>query len=140
MGTKVVRYIDFDAAHRVLGHEGKCAHLHGHRYRVGFTITGDTNSIGMVIDFGYIKEAWGDLLMRTADHGVILSADDVTLGAAIFSADPACKIWEIPYPATAEGIAHALWDILHVDSILKGAKLTAVEVWETPNCMGGYYA
>ena len=26
------RRIEFDAAHRVMGHEGKCKHLHGHRY------------------------------------------------------------------------------------------------------------
>jgi 6-pyruvoyltetrahydropterin/6-carboxytetrahydropterin synthase len=30
------RYHDISCGHRVVGHEGKCRHLHGHNYRIHF--------------------------------------------------------------------------------------------------------
>lgn len=32
------RYHDISVGHRVHGHESKCAHLHGHNYRIHFTV------------------------------------------------------------------------------------------------------
>jgi 6-pyruvoyltetrahydropterin/6-carboxytetrahydropterin synthase len=32
------RYHDISCGHRVYGHESKCAHLHGHNYRVHFDL------------------------------------------------------------------------------------------------------
>jgi len=51
------RYHDFSAGHKVTGHENKCAHLHGHNYRVHFTIRSEAgvDKIGRVLDFASIK-------------------------------------------------------------------------------------
>lgn len=35
----IQRYHDISCGHRVAGHESKCAHLHGHNYRITFTCT-----------------------------------------------------------------------------------------------------
>ena len=45
MMHKVHRYHDICAGHRVVGHEGKCQHLHGHNYRVHFTCIVDQDKL-----------------------------------------------------------------------------------------------
>jgi len=49
--------VRFSAAHRIEGHAGRCAQLHGHNYRVVVTVAGrELDEQGMVIDFGTLKE------------------------------------------------------------------------------------
>jgi 6-pyruvoyltetrahydropterin/6-carboxytetrahydropterin synthase len=63
----------FEAAHRLHNHGGKCAHLHGHSYRVIVTVTGlikpadGAPDEGMVMDFSDVKEQWG-LIEGFLDH------------------------------------------------------------------------
>ena len=50
----------FDAAHRIRGHAGKCAYLHGHTYHLEVTVTAETlDPIGMVMDFDDLREEIG---------------------------------------------------------------------------------
>lgn len=50
---KAHRYHDFCAGHRVVGHENKCRHLHGHNYRVTFYCESqELDGVGRVVDFG----------------------------------------------------------------------------------------
>ncbi|MFD1066130.1 6-carboxytetrahydropterin synthase QueD [Oceanobacillus locisalsi] len=58
----------FDAAHHLHCYEGKCKNLHGHTYQVVFGISGFVDEIGMVIDFGDIKEIWKDKIEVFLDH------------------------------------------------------------------------
>ena len=68
------RYHDFSAGHKVTGHEDKCAHLHGHNYRVHFTIQSieGVDAIGRVLDFGAIKTRLCDWLEREWDHRFLI--------------------------------------------------------------------
>ena len=52
---------EFDSAHFLSGYEGKCANIHGHRWRVIVEVQSEELHIGgqldgMVIDFGDIKK------------------------------------------------------------------------------------
>jgi 6-pyruvoyltetrahydropterin/6-carboxytetrahydropterin synthase len=58
----------FDAAHHLHCYEGKCKNLHGHTYKVIFGISGFTDEIGLVIDFGDIKEIWKQEIEIHLDH------------------------------------------------------------------------
>jgi 6-pyruvoyltetrahydropterin/6-carboxytetrahydropterin synthase len=53
---RVRRRFEFEAAHHLPGHPGKCRELHGHSYRLIVTMERaiDDRS-GMVIDFGDLK-------------------------------------------------------------------------------------
>src|SRR5690606_40371968 len=52
------RYHDISCGHRVVGHEGKCRFLHGHNYRIHFTVAADQlDEIGRVVDFSVIKRS-----------------------------------------------------------------------------------
>lgn len=134
----IERELQFDAAHRVLGHEGKCAHLHGHRYRVIFVLASqDLDKVGRVVDFGFLKERWGEKIDKEYDHGVILSEDDVLCNVLPIH-DRGMKLAKIQCPATAEGIAKHLFYTFSSD-VPKGVELRQVKVYETPNCMGAYY-
>jgi 6-pyruvoyltetrahydropterin/6-carboxytetrahydropterin synthase len=69
---------EFDAAHRLLNHESKCANLHGHRYAVELELllTGTLDKAGRIMDFGDVKRVFGGWLDSYLDHGTILNELD----------------------------------------------------------------
>lgn len=72
-----VRKIEFDAGHRVLKHESKCRHVHGHRYVLEITaVAAELDDVGRAIDFGKIKEVCGGWVDTHLDHGYIAHPDD----------------------------------------------------------------
>lgn len=64
----VSKEFTFDAAHHLHCYDGKCKNLHGHTYKVIFGISGFVNEIGLVIDFGDIKEIWKNDIEIHLDH------------------------------------------------------------------------
>ncbi|MFG6149739.1 6-carboxytetrahydropterin synthase QueD [Halobacillus sp. B23F22_1] len=64
----VSKEFTFDAAHHLHCYEGKCKNLHGHTYKVVFGISGYTDEIGLVIDFGDIKTIWKEQIEIHLDH------------------------------------------------------------------------
>lgn len=47
---------NFDSAHCIVGHKGKCANVHGHTWRVKFKINMKVPVEEISIDFGDLKE------------------------------------------------------------------------------------
>ncbi|RHW35868.1 6-carboxytetrahydropterin synthase QueD [Lysinibacillus yapensis] len=64
----VSKEFTFDAAHHLHAYEGKCKNLHGHTYRAVLGISGYTDELGLVIDFGEIKEIWKQQIEIYLDH------------------------------------------------------------------------
>ncbi|MFC4559051.1 6-carboxytetrahydropterin synthase QueD [Virgibacillus kekensis] len=64
----VSKEFTFDAAHHLHCYEGKCKNLHGHTYKVIFGISGHVNDIGIVMDFGNIKQIWKEQIEVHLDH------------------------------------------------------------------------
>lgn len=61
-----------DTAHRLVGHEGKCARLHGHTYNWRVRVLAvELLPIGFVADFGTIKAA-----LNEWDHRCLLWQED----------------------------------------------------------------
>lgn len=59
---------NFSSAHQLRGYKGKCENLHGHNYKVEIFARGpELNNIGLLIDFGDLKEA-ADEIVRYLDH------------------------------------------------------------------------
>jgi len=134
------RRIQFCAGHRVHGHEGKCAHLHGHNYVALITakVRGSRgpdglDALGRVIDFGILKERVGGWIDDHWDHGMILWRGDK---AAHLACEPLHgKVYCHPTNPTAENMAgHLLFDIcprLFADTRIS---ITKIVLWETENC------
>jgi len=65
--------------HTVTGDGGKCANLHGHRYRFHFKVAADRNkldALGMVVDFSVIKDTLCRWLDQTWDHKFMVWRED----------------------------------------------------------------
>ena len=71
------RYHDISVGHRVHGHESKCAHLHGHNYRIHFEVVApQLDKVGRVLDFSVIKSQLCEWLERNWDHKFLMWVDD----------------------------------------------------------------
>lgn len=66
---KVRRRFDFEAAHRLPGHPGKCRDLHGHSYVLTVTVERPIDpASGMAIDFGDLKRVVSREVVDLLDH------------------------------------------------------------------------
>jgi len=109
---RCTKTISFDAAHRIIGHEGRCKYLHGHRYDCQVTFVSERlNEMGMVIDFGHIKDKLGKWINENFDHNLILSKNDVQLIDSLKD-NLDQRIYIMDKTPTAENMAlHILHDI-----------------------------
>jgi len=135
MSITVMRKVHFCAGHRLLGHEGKCANLHGHNYLVEFHVTGnEIDELGRVVDFADIKKLFKGWIDDHWDHGFILWDSDTNAIDAIEQVRPN-KIYRLPYNPTAENIARYLLTQIgpKLISTIRGYDLvlSKVVVWES---------
>lgn len=133
---KASRYHDFSAGHRVFGHESKCAHLHGHNYRVHFDVemnTGALDAIGRVVDFSVIKDTLCQWLEIHWDHQMLIWINDPWLEA--LQAIDKKGIEVVSFNPTAENMAHHLVTTI-APHLLAGSGLVLVKctVEETRKC------
>lgn len=66
----VTKLFEFEAAHQLPNHKGKCKNLHGHSYKLEVEVASDTgvNASGMIMDFGDLKKLVGGLIESKLDH------------------------------------------------------------------------
>ena len=130
------RKIQFCAGHRVMGHENKCAHLHGHNYEIHLTARASSlDGIGRVIDFSVLKNVVGGWVENEWDHGFLLFKDDLEAIKAIEGfMDGRQKLYVMPVNPTAENIATYLMNMGNQLLAEHYVQLTEVTVWETANC------
>jgi 6-pyruvoyltetrahydropterin/6-carboxytetrahydropterin synthase len=144
--TTATRRIEWDAAHRVMRHESKCATLHGHRYAALITVRAEQlDRVDRVVDFGVVKSLVGRWVDDNLDHTTILNSRDEAMIAAFEIAHLAShhrKPFLVAGEPTAETLAallaeraQALLDE-YVDENPGHARLFVerVRVFETPNC------
>jgi len=137
--TTCTRRLEFDAAHRVLRHESKCAHLHGHRYAIEVTCDADKlDDVGRVVDFGEIKAKLGAWIDAHLDHGTLVNGEDDDLLGWLIEHDQKRRIFLGPddrgIEPTAENIADLILRIGQQLLERDGLRVVQVRVWETPNC------
>lgn len=169
---QIVREIGIDAGHRVPLHGSKCRNLHGHRYRIEAHCSGDLvdsgEQTGMVMDFGFLKEAMMRVIDHYCDHGLILCAADPMLPALLpplglnsgstelhtslrtksywssleseLTPLEGTKLYVLEHTPTAEVLA-AHWFARLKSYVEKTQGFDLVErlrVWETPHCHATY--
>ena len=130
-----VRKIGFDAGHRVVNHESKCANWHGHRYTAEIYACSDgLDEIGRVIDFSVIKELVGGWIDKQWDHNLIMFKDDPDF-AKVAQLEGPKKPFILPVNPTAENMAAYLIDEV-IPKLLVGTGVIVpkIRLWETPNC------
>lgn len=65
---RICKRFSFDAAHHLPKHLGKCKNMHGHRYFLEITLSGEINEEGMLIDFGELKKIVNEEVIDKYDH------------------------------------------------------------------------
>lgn len=99
MSYTVIRSHEICAGHRVVGHESKCRHLHGHNYKFHFKVApkpetipgiapasmatkpGKLDSVGRVIDFSVVKTTLCQWLENNWDHRFLHWREDDLIGS-----------------------------------------------------------
>jgi len=128
------RRLEFDAAHRVMEHESKCKHLHGHRYALEASFASEKlDALGRVVDFGVIKEKLGAWVDEHWDHTTILHEKDRPLGEKIAS-ETGQSIFYLKNNPTAENMAAYILELCKTLFKDCGVKCVGIKLWETPNC------
>lgn len=132
------RYHDISCGHRVYGHESKCAHLHGHNYRVHFTVGADRlDRVGRVLDFSVIKSRLCMWLEEHWDHKFLVWDQDPWRDA-LAALDPTGTVY-VPFNPTAENMAAWLVDTLGPIALEgTGCTLLHCRVEETAKCAAEY--
>lgn len=134
----VTRYHDISMGHRVVGHEGKCRHLHGHNYRIHFVCSApEVDGLGRIIDFSEIKTRLCAWLELHWDHRTLIWEADPWLPA--LQAVEEESIVVVPFNPTAEAIAHYLVEQIAPCALSgSGVTLVACKVEETAKCSATY--
>ena len=134
--TKILasRYHDFSTGHRVYQHESKCAHLHGHNYRVHFTIQApQLDKIGRVLDFSVIKSLLCEWLEENWDHKFLVWEQDPWY-PILKKMDPDGTV-VVPFNPTAENTGVYLLEVVGPMRLRDTeAELVKVDIEETRKC------
>jgi 6-pyruvoyltetrahydropterin/6-carboxytetrahydropterin synthase len=139
---QVTRRLEFDAGHRIPDHLSQCRHLHGHRYAIEVTLSGEViqsegrSTNGMVMDFSEIKSLAKLHLVDAWDHAFLVFRGDVPV-VSFLSTLPDHKTVLLDVVPTAENlaaIAFARLDAVYLDHYGNDLRLERIRLYETPNC------
>ena len=110
----ITRQFEFEAAHKLPNHEGKCKNLHGHSYKLQITMSGSIQNFGpgagMIMDFGQLKKIVQVYVIESLDH---MYLNDIL---------------EVP---TAEELV--LWIVGRLTGVIVHPQLECVRLYETSN-------
>lgn len=126
MKTSIYKEVQIDTSHRLLHYQGKCANLHGHRWKIEVWMEGEPDpGTQIVIDYSLIKR-----VVNRYDHQIILNAEDPMV-PRIAEFHP---VITTPGDPTSELIASIIRDDLHKTCREMGinATVTKIRVWESP--------
>ncbi len=114
----ITRKLEFDAGHRISTHNSQCRHLHGHRYMIEITLSGNiiadegyAKEQGMVMDFAEVKRIAKSVLVDQWDHAFLVYSGDTVVLQFLQSIE-GHKTVVLDVQATAENLALIAFDIL----------------------------
>ena len=168
MGYTVIRSHEICAGHRVVGHESKCRHLHGHNYKFHFKVApkhecgkvvtrgkqveDGLDSVGRVIDFSVVKTTLCQWLEDNWDHKFLhWSRDNLIDALKIAASRPSCPLEHedhehflsslvaLPFNPTAENLAAYMVDVIGPQLLDQyGVELVECTIEETSKCHVNY--
>lgn len=139
---RITRRLEFDAGHRIPDHASQCRHLHGHRYALEVTLSGDIIKAdgvpvnGMVMDFADVKRIAKELVVDRWDHAFLVYRGDTRV-LDFLTSMPEHKTVVLDLVPTAENLAaeaFRLLDPAYRDTYGNHLRLERVRLYETPNC------
>ena len=138
---QIITRLEFDAGHRIPSHKSQCRNLHGHRYAIEITLSGDiiqkegVSENGMVMDFSDVKTIARRAVVDVWDHAFLVYKDDAVV-LDFLNSLPNHKTVIMNSVPTAENMAAEAFRILRAeyrDTYGNHLKLERVRLYETPN-------
>ncbi len=138
---QITTRLEFDAGHRIPCHKSQCRNLHGHRYAIEITLSGEiirqesSSDNGMVMDFSDVKAIARSAVVDVWDHAFLVYKDDTPVLDFLLTL-PDHKTVVLDCVPTAENLAAEAFRILkaeYKDTYGNHLKLERVRLYETPN-------
>jgi 6-pyruvoyltetrahydropterin/6-carboxytetrahydropterin synthase len=138
---QITTRLEFDAGHRIPDHKSQCRNLHGHRYAIEITLSGDiiqqehSSENGMVMDFSDVKRIARETVVDVWDHAFIVYQYDQPV-LDFLNSLPNHKTVVFPTIPTAENMASEAFRLLkaqYKDVYGNHLTLERVRLYETPN-------
>jgi 6-pyruvoyltetrahydropterin/6-carboxytetrahydropterin synthase len=138
---QITTRLEFDAGHRIPHHKSQCRNLHGHRYALEVTLSGDiitasdVSESGMVMDFSDVKKIARESVVDVWDHAFLVFKEDKVI-LDFLNSLPQHKTVIFPSVPTAENMAAEAFKILknqYKDTYGNHLTLERVRLYETPN-------
>jgi 6-pyruvoyltetrahydropterin/6-carboxytetrahydropterin synthase len=138
---QITTRLEFDAGHRIPSHKSQCRNLHGHRYAIEITLSGDIirqegiSDNGMVMDFSDVKAIARRAVVDVWDHAFLVYKGDAVV-LDFLNTLPDHKTVIMNTVPTAENMAAEAFRILrseYHDIYGNQLKLERVRLYETPN-------
>lgn len=143
---EITRRLEFDAGHRIPNHNSQCRHLHGHRYAIEVTLSGDVitteglSEQGMVMDYSEVKRIVKEVVVDAWDHAFLVYRNDTAV-LDFLNSLPNHRTVVLDVPPTAENLAMLAFRLLDAafrDTYQNHLKLVRVRLYETPNCWADF--
>ncbi len=126
MRTGIYKEVQIDTSHRLLHYQGKCANLHGHRWKVEVWMEGEPDpATKILIYYSMLKK-----IIDRYDHQIILNEEDPMVPRI----REFHEVITTPGDPTSELMAGIIRDDIHTFCRDEGirATVTKIRVWESP--------
>lgn len=141
---RLTKIFDFETAHALHNYDGLCRNIHGHSYKLHVTVSGtaledkESPKLGMLIDFGVLKQIVKKNIIDVFDHSLILSDEDkisdITKNSPLFK-----RIHLFNFQPTCEKMIVHFADILR-NKLPYGVCLHSLRLYETANSYAEWFA
>ena len=142
----VTKEFVWDCAHMLSNHEGLCANVHGHTYKMEVTVSRTSTDVlcvsgsneGMVIDFKQLKDMVKKVLVDRLDHAFITWGNGCEAEKDIAKTlhKHGMKTFYMATRPTAENMCQEFYLILATELRFGyqdlGIQLERIRIWETP--------
>lgn len=112
---KIARQFHWEMGHRLPFHEGGCANIHGHGYKLWVELEGNPDNNGMLMDYGDMKRNIQPILDELDHAFACFDADPVMVD---FLKQTGFKVVYFPFHTTAENLVVHLAD--RIQDCLRG--------------------
>lgn len=143
--VRVTKEFDWEMAHALDGHDGKCHNIHGHTYELAVTFIGTPADLpgnpkdGMVIDFADLKKIVKQNVVQVYDHALVLRDNSRFLNIIDHTNNE--RLILKPYQPTCENMLIDFVEIIQKElQSLTGITLHSVTLRETNTSYAEWYA
>lgn len=140
---RITCLVEWDMAHRIPLHQGKCRNLHGHRYRAEVTFSARVLTCeGFVLDFSWVKLKVKTWIDTHWDHNTVYQVGDEYMERLSEAHTEARKLvgeaghivdwYAMRDPPTAEHLARHLFERIREVMVDEHVQIESVRLYETP--------